>query len=291
MKWIEMDLFLPKQEATDLVALVLYECGSNGSILQEGLQQDEVRITAYFSEGQENIRQTVQEKLAELSRNGSLTGPWRIELTQADDQSWMYEWQKYFHPKKITERFWVEPAWERAVSGPDELVLTIDPGLAFGSGIHDTTSLCIACLEKFVKPGDTVIDIGTGTGILAIAAALLGARQVTAVDLDEVAVAQAQKNITLNGVEEQVTASCSDLLDAVTPGRAQVIVANIVTDAILALLPQVSPFMVSGGMLIVSGIIDERIGEIRQAANQWAFDIVEEHYSGGWYAVVMRWQS
>ena len=292
MKWNEVDLFVPK-EATDSVALLLYECGSNGSVIHDDETDEEnrIRITAYFSEEQQDIRERLQLKLQEMQQMGLLAGSFRIRTSIADDESWMYAWQEYFHPKKISPLFWAEPAWERACPKKGEMVLTIDPGLAFGSGFHETTCLCVEFLENAVKPGQLVIDIGTGTGILAIAAAKLGAHAVRAVDLDEKAVAQAKKNIPLNGVEDCVTVSCSDLLAAVPEEKAQVIVANIVADAILMLLPAVGPYLQKDGIFIASGIIDERIDEVRQKAAACGFIWDKEELRNGWYAVQLRWPS
>ena len=140
-----------------------------------------------------------------------------------------------------------------------------------------------------MKPGDTVFDIGTGTGILAIAAAKLGASRVTAVDFDAVAVKQAAVNAKLNGVEERLTIANSDLLAAIPQGeQADVVVANLVTNAVLALLPTLPPYLKEGGTLIASGIIDERIDEVRRAAAAVGFTWVDEQFRSGWYAVLMK---
>ena len=185
----------------------------------------------------------------------------------------LFAWQEHFHPKKISRHFWAAPAWEPARPADGEDVLSIDPGLAFGSGFHDTTCMCVQYLEDTVKAGDTVFDIGTGTGILAIAAAKLGASHVTAVD----------------GVEDKLTIANSDLLAAIPQGeKADVVVANLVTNAVLALLPTLPPYLKEGGTLIASGIIDERIDEVRRAAAAVGFTWVDEQFRSGWYAVQMK---
>lgn len=287
MQWHEVDL-LVSPTATDLVALLVFECGSNGSVIDDSKAdaKGRVRITAYFPLGQEGYLEAINEKMAALESRGVELGDWKVKEKNADDRDWLFNWQKYFHPKKITAHFWAAPAWENAHPGPDEEVISIDPGLAFGSGLHDTTCMCVGYLEEAVKPGDLVFDIGTGTGILAIAAAKLGARKVIAGDFDAVAVKQAKKNAALNGVEDKLEIVNSDLLTAIPQGeKADVIVANLVTNAVLALLPTLPPYLKENGTLIVSGIIDERLDDVRRAADAMGFTWAGEQHKSGWYAV------
>lgn len=287
MQWNEVDLLVSPM-ATDLVALLVYECGSNGSVIddQEPDAEGRIRITAYFPLTQEGLVETVREKMNALESRGADLGHWQVIEKNVNDEDWLFAWQEHFHPKKISRCFWAEPAWEKVSPGPDEDVLTIDPGLAFGSGFHDTTCLCVQYLEEAVRPGDVVFDIGTGTGILAIAAAKLGAAHVAAVDFDSAAVAQARVNAALNGVEDRMSIANSDLLTAIPKGQqADVIVANLVTNAVLALLPAVGPYLKDGGTLIVSGIIDERIDDVRRAAETAGFNWADEQLRSGWYAV------
>jgi ribosomal protein L11 methyltransferase len=291
MKWNELDV-IASPRVTDLVALLLYECGSHGSVIHDDETDEQgcIRITAYFPADIKHIRETIDEHMKQLQERTPDLGPWHVLQHDADDASWLYVWQDYFHPIKVSSRFWVEPAWEKAVPEQGEQVITIDPGLAFGSGVHDTTAMCIRYLEQEVKSGDLVFDIGTGTGILAIAAAKLGAYHVSAVDFDTKAVQQAEINVSLNGCESVVEVIDSNLLSAVSQGKrkADVIVANLVTNAVLELLPTVGAYMHKGSILIVSGIIDERIDEIRKAAVTSGFDEESETAQGGWYAVCLR---
>jgi len=263
MQWNEVDL-LVSPTATDLVALLVFECGSNGSVIDDEHpdHKGRIRITAYFPLAQEGLVETIREKMGALEKRGVDLGDWKVVEKKADDKDWLFAWQEHFHPKKISRHFWAAPAWEPARPADGEDVLSIDPGLAFGSGFHDTTCMCVQYLEDTVKAGDTVFDIGTGTGILAIAAAKLGASHVTAVDFDGVAVKQGEK--------------------------ADVVVANLVTNAVLALLPTLPPYLKEGGTLIASGIIDERIDEVRRAAAAVGFTWVDEQFRSGWYAVQMK---
>lgn len=293
MRWNEIDVVVSKT-ATDLVALLLYECGSNGSIIHDD-QEDEqgrIRITAYFPPDKEGVKETVTQGMEALADRTPALGPWLVLEKTADDNSWLYTWQDYFHPKKISPHFWAAPAWERIQPPEGEDVILIDPGLAFGSGLHDTTCMCVEYLEEAIHPDDFVFDIGTGTGILAIAAAKLGASHVTAVDFDKKAVHQAKRNARLNGVADKISVYNSDLLTAIAAGvqRADVIVANLVTDAVLALMPTVTEYMIRYGVFIASGIIDDRIDEVRQGAAENGLAIEHETLRNGWYALYMRRQ-
>lgn len=291
MKWNEVNLVV-SPEATDLVALLLYECGGNGAVIHDD-QTDElgrIRITAYFPAEQKDIAETIRKQMNVLAERMPAIGRWHLLCGQIDDAEWLYAWQAYFHPVKFSRRFWAAPAWEPAVPAAGEIVLSIEPGLAFGSGLHDTTCMCVQYLEEAVKPGDVVIDVGTGTGILAVAAAKLGARRVAALDVDERAVNQAAANAGRNSVSNVVSVYHSDLLAALPAEftKADVVAANLVTDAVLALLPILPPYLKTEGVLIASGIIDERIDEVRHAAGQAGFIWEKEQLQNGWYAVQMR---
>lgn len=294
MKWNEIDL-LVSPAATDLVALLVYECGSNGSIIHDD-EMDEwgrIRITAYFPEEKDHAIEDVQTQLEMMAKDHAELENWQLVSTVADDESWLYAWQTYFHPKKISKTFWAEPAWEKAAPSEGERTLTINPGLAFGSGFHDTTCMCVQYLEDVVRPGHRVYDIGTGTGILAIAAAKLGAAEVVAVDFDEKAVVQAHINSALNGVEDRLSICHSDLLTAVSADAegADVVVANLVTNAVLALLPSLPDYLKPGAVCIASGIIDDRIDEVRAKAKEVGFVWDDERLTNGWYAIKLRWLS
>ena len=291
MKWNEVDLIV-SPEATDLVALLLYECGSQGSVIHDD-EADElgrIRVTAYFEPERKDVVETIRRHMDILAARDPGVGCWQIRSSQADDGEWLYAWQAYFHPKKISRHFWAAPAWEPAMPGAGEEVIAIEPGQAFGSGFHDTTCMCVQLLEEAICPGDEVFDVGTGTGILAIAAAKLGAAHVTAVDLDEKAVAQAVLNAERNGVADTISVCRSDLLSAVSAeGRkADVVAANLVTDAVLALLPSLEPYIKDDAVVIASGIIDERIDEVRRGAEAAGFVWEGEYLQNGWYAVPMR---
>ena len=171
-----------------------------------------------------------------------------------------------------------------------EEVIRIEPGASFGSGFHETTCMCIRFLEDFVKQGQVVYDVGTGTGILAIAAAKCGASTVRAGDYDEQAVEQARLNIKLNAADACTTLVVSDLLEQMVPRgeKADLIVGNLVTDLILRLLPNLKDYLKEGGLFITSGIIDERVGEVINYAERYGFSVERTAFENGWYALVLR---
>ncbi len=199
-----------------------------------------------------------------------------ISLSGVDEEEWATAWRRFYHPTKIGSRLVVVPTWEEYRAEPDELVLRMDPGMAFGTGTHETTRLCCRLLEQRIRPGDKVLDLGTGSGILAIAASLLGASQCFAMDIDPVSVSVAQENILRNGMKN-ITCGVSDLLRNVNPdlGPFRVITANIVADVIKQLSPQISPFLSSDGILIASGIIRERGEEVREQLVRDGFRVLD----------------
>ncbi|MDP4127404.1 MAG: 50S ribosomal protein L11 methyltransferase, partial [Bacillota bacterium] len=172
------------------------------------------------------------------------------------EEDWATAWKAYFKPIRIGRHFLIKPTWEQTDLGKEDILLELDPGMAFGTGTHPTTTLCLKALEDIIKPGQTVFDLGTGSGILAIAAAKLGA-QVEAVDLDSVAVRVAQENVDLNRVSNQVRVSRGDLGTVLT-GQADVVIANIIADVILMLLPDLNRILRPEGEFLASGIIEHR---------------------------------
>lgn len=289
MEYKEIDVFIPASYI-DVVSLILCECGSQGSIIHDDENYDDlIRLTAYFPTDDTVAEGQVRARLKALEERDPRLSSWRIAVHAANDKEWLYKWQDYFHPSRMTSRLWVEPAWETQEIATGEQMIKIDPGVSFGSGLHATTSMCAAYLEKVITLDQLVYDVGTGTGILAIAAALLGAKHVTAVDLDETAVAQAKINVELNDVTDRVDVLHSDLLEAVSAAgrKADIVVANLVTDAVLALLPSLLPYLHEDSRVIVSGIIDDRLDEVREAAAR-DYDWVDESQRDGWYAVLLR---
>ena len=181
----------------------------------------------------------------------------------------------------------VRPSWEKVALQPGDHEIEIDPGMAFGTGTHETTGMCVELVEKFVKPGDRVIDIGTGTGILAIAAAHMGAKPVLATDLDAVAVRVAAENMKINGFGDVIDVRCGDLLEVVEES-ADVVIANIISDVIIMLAKPVRQRIVDNGLFICSGISVERRDDVLRALAEARFEVVDAPIRGEWCAMAAK---
>ena len=189
----------------------------------------------------------------------------------------------------LYERIVIVPAWEDYQKQPDDIIVTMDPGMAFGTGTHETTRLVIGLLEKYTKKGDRVLDVGCGSGILAICASKLGAKECRAYDIDEVAVGVARDNIVINDCDN-ITCDQSDLLKQVEleGGQYDLVCANIVADIIIRMLPDVGRYMKKDAILLASGIINERAEDITEAFDKFGFEIVEHAVDNGWCAFAIR---
>ena len=206
-----------------------------------------------------------------------------VELEKVEQEDWQNGWRKYYHPMEIGRHLAVVPSWQEYET--DRVKLILDPGLAFGTGGHETTSLCLEALDQLVRGGERVLDIGTGSGILAIAALKLGAARAEGVDIDPVAVRTAGENAALNGVADRLTVLVGDLSDKAS-GQYQIITANIVANAIMALAPAVPGLMAEGGVFIASGIIDTRKEEVIAALQAAGLKVQEVKEKRGWECIV-----
>ena len=209
--------------------------------------------------------------------------PYTVELEKVEQEDWQNGWRKYYHPMEIGRHLAVVPSWQEYET--DRVKLILDPGLAFGTGGHETTSLCLEALDQLVRGGERVLDIGTGSGILAIAALKLGAARAEGVDIDPVAVRTAGENAALNGVADRLTVLVGDLSDKAS-GQYQIITANIVANAIMALAPAVPGLMAEGGVFIASGIIDTRKEEVIAALQAAGLKVQEVKEKRGWECIV-----
>ena len=209
-----------------------------------------------------------------------------IELLNCAEEDWRNNWKKYFSPLNVGTKLTIVPSWYENYDTGGRTALNIDPGLAFGTGGHETTRLCLEMCEKYMKSGDTVLDVGCGSGILGIAALLTGASRAVGVDIDEVAVRTAKENAELNGVADKFTAIHGSFTDKVE-GKFDIVLANIVADAIIFLSKGVKDFMKEGSVYIMSGIIDTRADEVKAEVGKY-FDIIEEHLDGGWVCLAAK---
>ena len=205
-----------------------------------------------------------------------------IILNQCKNEDWENNWKQYFHPIPVGEKLLIRPTWEDKFEAGDRKVLNIEPGLAFGTGTHETTRLCLETLEKHIHEGTTVLDIGCGSGILSIASLLLGAEKAVGVDIDALAVKTAIENGEVNNFKEpEYTILQGNLTDKVS-GKFDVVVANIVADVIIMFCKDVASFMKEDALFITSGIIDTREQDVIEAFNKYGFEIKARHTKGGW---------
>ena len=213
--------------------------------------------------------------------------PFSAGAVGVNDTEWSENWKKYFHAMEIGDRLAVVPSWETYENKENRLLLHIDPGAAFGTGTHATTSLCLSMLEKTVQKGDEVLDIGCGSGILAIASVLLGAQKALGVDIDAQSVKTARENAQINGLEEKTDFIVGDLADNVT-GQYDVICANIVADVIIKLLATVQNYMKDDAVLLCSGIIDSREEDLLAAVKAYGFTVTENLKRENWCALALK---
>ncbi len=227
------------------------------------------------------------EAVAFLRDRYNAEGIWN-EIVTADcvEEDWINNWKKYFKPLKVGEKLLIRPTWEDEYDAEGRAVLHLEPGLAFGTGTHETTRLCMELLEKYIHNGDTVLDMGCGSGILSVAAMLLGGKTATGVDIDPLAVKTACENAEINGVGERFTGICGDLAEKVT-GKFNIVLANIVADIVILLSQDAPRFMYEDTVYIMSGIIDTREQDVLDDISD-TFEIIERKEEKGWVAMAAK---
>ena len=318
MKWLEITVYTT-DEGIDTVCAALNGAGIMGLSIEESREKayaflreaaifwdfadmdrigtDTPCVKGYVADCPENLP-TVEAAKAAIERLKTMEhaadlGTLLTTVVTVDDEDWANNWKQYYKPLPIGSRLLVLPSWE-ARPETDRIVLKLDPGMAFGTGAHHTTRMCLEFLEKTVKPGDTMLDLGCGSGILSIAARLLGAAKATAVDIDPIAESIAYENAEMNGIgrdgyEVLIGNVLSDArLQKQIAGRYPVVAANIVADVIIALAPIARPLVAPGGVFLVSGIIDERVDEVVNALNKSGFTVSEHSRAEGWNAFLCR---
>ncbi len=216
----------------------------------------------------------------------------KIELIGLKEEEWSTAWKKYYKPIKVSDRLVIVPMWEDYEAENNEVIVKMDPGMAFGTGTHETTRLVAGLIEKYMKKGEKVLDVGTGSGILSICAAKLGAQACLAYDIDPVAVRVAKENCEKNGCADKIECGVSDLLKDVRipEGGFDFAVANIVADIIIRLSPDIGRCLADDAYYITSGIIDEREADVLDAMSKQNFALCETVHENGWCAIVFRKQ-
>ena len=275
--------------AIDDSADYLGEAGPFGEVLPQVKQLNTVAITAYYPEtvNLEMIRQEVKERLTQLRDFGLEIGETQLTTQQLAEEDWADNWKKYFEPARITHDLTIVPSWTDYEAGPSEKVIKLDPGMAFGTGTHPTTKMSLFALEQVLRSGEIVLDVGTGSGVLSIASSFLGAKEIFAYDLDDVAVRVAQENIALNAGTENIHVAAGDLLKGVDI-EADVIVANILADILVNLTDDAYRLLKDEGYLIMSGIISEKWDLVRESAEAAGFFLETHMIQGEWNACVFK---
>lgn len=309
--WIEITI-RTTTEAVEAITNILYENGAAGAMIEDPKDfnfqkkneydwdyveeevfnksgEDCVKIKTYVSEEKNVLEfvENIKHRISTLKDFGIDPGEGSVSMDTVNEADWANNWKKYYKPTKVGEKIVIKPSWEDYKANDGEIVIELDPGMAFGTGTHETTSMCICQLEKYVSPDSKVFDIGCGSGILAIAAAKLGAKDVTAVDLDEVAVEVAKENVKESNVEENVTVLHGNLTDVIHD-KADVVVANIIADIIKILAKDVQQFMKEDAIFISSGIILAKIDEVVESLEENGFEVVEVIRKGEWSAIVSK---
>ena len=259
----------------------------------ERLKDADTEIRLYLSDDEdgETLLKAIKAGLKVFKMSGENLGPLTVEEEKVKDEDWSENWKQYFKPLEIGEKILVCPLWEE-VPETDRKVFLINPGMSFGTGSHESTRMCIEELEKAVKDGDIVTDLGCGSGILSVISLILGAKKVYAVDIDSAAVDVTYSNLELNGFEKialsgfagDVT-SDKALFETLNENKADIVVANIVADVIIALSKYAKDFMKEDGIFICSGIIKERTDEVKKALEDAGFEIIKVRTEGEWSAI------
>ncbi|MGL5615394.1 MAG: 50S ribosomal protein L11 methyltransferase [Sarcina sp.] len=245
-------------------------------------------VKGYFAEEDniEEIKAFIIERLEDLKEMEIDLGEALVEVAEMQEEDWANNWKKYYKPTKIGERIVIKPIWEDYELANDEILVELDPGMAFGTGTHETTRMCAAALEKYVKEDTTVFDIGTGSGILALIASKLNAKHVVGVDLDPIAVESAKINIGYNDVNN-IEVLHGNLVEVVE-GKADVVVANILAEIICILVDDAKKVLKEEGLFITSGIIHERRQMVIDKLESEGFEIVEVNEDGEWNCIVAK---
>lgn len=259
----------------------------------------ETQIKTYISDdaaGHELLT-AIKSTLCELKSldSGEEFGRLEIEIDNMTEEDWANNWKKYFHPLEIGEKLLIKPEWEELSEPTDRIVFNIEPGMSFGTGSHYTTQLCLEALEQYIRPGVKMLDLGCGSGILSIISLLLGAERAVAVDIDPNAVDTAYQNAARNNVSKDNytvlagnVVTDADLQTEISKYKYEVVAANIVADVIIGLAPKAREYMKEGGVFITSGIIEDRIEDVKSALLENGFEIVKINQRKDWASIICR---
>ncbi|WP_423189402.1 50S ribosomal protein L11 methyltransferase [Alkalibacterium sp. f15] len=277
-------------DRNDFLHLPIYGTDTLWELNEEDFPEDGVIIKGYFTENDDldAIQEQLADRVKELEDFGIEITHLDIQVNDVKEEEWSTAWKKYYYPVNVTRFLTIVPQWETYTKNfADERIIYLDPGMAFGTGTHPTTQLCIQALETTLYPKATVFDVGTGSGVLSIASALYGAGEIRAYDLDEIAVTSARDNIKLNQLENDIAVKANNLLTDVDD-KADIIVANILTEIILPFIPDAYRHLKDNGLFITSGIILEKKDEVIQALKKQGFEIIQINQMKDWIAIIAK---
>ena len=238
----------------------------------------------YIKENANEIIEKIKKSVSDINNLEKVIGEYKILSSEIFEEDWANTWKKYYKPTKIGKNIVIKPIWEDYKENAEEVIINMDPGMAFGTGTHETTRMCIEALEKYITNGKTVFDIGTGSGILAIAASKLGAKKVIGVDIDPVAVDSANQNVQLNNTNN-INILFGNLLEVVSE-KADIIVANIIAEVIISMIEDGDKLTKPNGIMITSGIIKDRKDDVIKAFATSNFKVIEVNTLGEWVCIV-----
>lgn len=309
MKWAEVSI-QTIHEAVELVANIMHELGAGGVIIEDpedfelGLEglEDQIEITtdnfpeeavyvkAFFPTNS-YLLETIEQIKAELSKLrdfGINIGEGSIFIAEVHEDDWSSNWKQYYKPISISDKFLIAPVWENfELENPDQMVIKLDPGMAFGTGTHPSTVMCLQALEKTVKGNEKVIDVGCGTGVLSIAAAKLGAKSVLALDLDEVAIESTKLNIGINNVANIIEVKQNNLLNEINHDT-DIVVANILAEVIVEFTNDVARVLKRGGIFITSGIIQAKADLVKESLEKAGMQVIDTITNEDWVALIAK---
>ena len=308
MKWVEVQI-KTTTEAEEIVANIMYDLGVTGLAIEDpsdilAFQQSEedwdyidpelvkqdyegVIIKAYFPED-ENLPdkiQLVKDNIENIPMRETGKALGSVTITEVYEEDWAEAWKKYYKPIKLGEKIVIKPTWEEYEKKEGEIVIELDPGMAFGTGTHETTMLCIEALEKYVNNNTFVYDVGCGSGILSIVSAKLGAKKVVGVDLDPLCVKISKENVSINRVENTVEILEGNLFDKFTE-KADIIVCNIIAEVIIDMVKHLKKYLKDDGVFIASGIIVEKKEKVKEELVSNGFKMLEEKITNDWVLIV-----
>ncbi|WP_422486312.1 50S ribosomal protein L11 methyltransferase [Gudongella sp. DL1XJH-153] len=303
MNWLEV-IIKTSPENEDIVSSILYDNGATGLTIEDPNDiveldkiedawdfiepdlfktgDDEIIIKAYYSEA-EDLNQIMEDITEKITKGGF----GEILTSKVDETDWAENWKIHYKTTKIGDNIVIKPSWEEYQPEPDDIVIELDPGMAFGTGSHETTVMCAKALEKYVNQNTTVFDVGCGSGILGIIAAKLGAGRVLAIDLDPMCVKVTKENAIINQVDESIQVEQGNLLHMVEE-KADVIVANIIAEVIVNIIPGLKNHLEKDGIFIASGVIESKAYKVKSALEENGYEIIQTELMNGWTAITSK---